>query len=419
MRPRFGNRTALLRWIWCLSLWGVTMAILSVNRRPGIRLMGPCWGEKQVGASRISAEADLTRWTATSDRQAGGFTRTCWRGFSESGKRPYTLIWALVGVAFLVGWGCSTGVDAWQTRCGAAFRAQIEVVQGCLDDATTVAQSCEMRFELALRKRSDKSEAYQEALKNLEQLECGDVSLRARLLRGEALLAGGAPLGALEVFRSLIVEYPGSYAAGEAVRAVSGGREAIGAAGLSTSEFYLGAYGRVKERRVAGHLLFYAVKDKMAEGTMAPRQALGLLLMLVDYHPESPLWDEGAVWAADLLRQMGKMGDEVRFLEEVLLPNRARGMDQLLDGFAQRLRLRLAALYGRQGRFDDALIQLGWVINSSDQRSLKDDGLWLAYQIQSWKGDQEGARRTLEFLVRECPWSRHVERARAELKQMF
>ena len=325
----------------------------------------------------------------------------------------------LGSLALLVLWaGCSATTDTWHLRCSAAFRDEIGVVEACLATARTADQRCSMELELALRRKAEGSEAYLTALERVSRLECGDLSLRARLRMAEVRLEGGDALGGGAALEELLVGAPNSYAAGEAVKMASRYRAALFAAGVQTWKFYLALYEQLKYSRVAGHLLYYSVQDGQWGGVVGARRALDLLVLLVDHHPESPYWDEAVVEAADLLSRGGYTADEVALLEDALLPNRARGMDALLDGFAQTLRLRLARLYGQQGRFEEALIQLGWVINDHSQVTLKDDGLWLASDVQRWQGDEEGARRTLEFLITQCPWSRHVQAAQHRLRQM-
>lgn len=314
--------------------------------------------------------------------------------------------------------GCSGSVDMWQARCGAAFRGDNALVESCLAEAKTTDQRCEMELELALRRKAEGTEVYLAGLQHVLALPCGELSLRAGLRMAGALLEAGDALGGATTLADIVDRYPESYAAGEAVILASRYREVLSSRGVRTWDFYLSRYERLKYSRVAGHLLYLAVQDGRWAGAVGTRKALYLLLLLVDYHPESPYWDEAVEGAADMLSGMGFVADEVRLLEDALLPNRARGMDALLDGFAQRLRLRLARLYARQGRFEEALIQLGWVINAHSAVTLKDDGLLLASDVQRWQGDLEGAKRTLQFLIRECPWSRHVESVRNRLGEV-
>lgn len=314
--------------------------------------------------------------------------------------------------------GCSAPeVSAWQSRCIAAFRGGEEALRECEQSAVTVEDRCRMRLERAALKRQGGLDAYLSALQKLEGAGCGDLEARSEFLGGLALLDAGRTQEGMRQLSGVILGHPDSVAAGEAVKALAQVGNGV-AERADVGKVLLGLYERVKERRVAGHLLYYAATETLKGRAKARERALYLLLLVVDYHPESALWDESVWLGADLLRDLGRRSDEARLLEDALLPNRARGMDALLDGFAQKVRLRLAELYARQGRTQEALIQLNWVVNSHSQVGLKDDGLWLAGRIWRMRGDAAGERRALQFLVENCPWSRHEEAARKRLEEL-
>jgi len=172
---------------------------------------------------------------------------------------------------------------------------------------------------------------------------------------------------------------------------------------------------------LAGHSLYYGAqalltrpeaKNSVTEESLS---ALHLLILLVDHHSDSVLWDDGVMLAADLLADLGYRGDETKLLEEALLPHRARGYDALVGSFSARVRLRLSGLYRRQGKFRDALYQLSLVVNVHDTLSLKDDALWRSATIYATLGRSDAERRTLMFLIEQCPWSRHLDAARERL----
>jgi len=322
-----------------------------------------------------------------------------------------------VWIAGVVGCG-SSSTEAWQSRCVAAFRQGESLLKECEATAPTIEDRCRMSLERAGLRRREGTDKYVEALGELKGAGCGDLGARAEFLQGEALLDAGRTLAGLDALRGAILGHPDSVAAGEAVKAVSRERVVAAAKGVSTVKLFLSLYEQVKRHRVAGHLLYFTARDILAVRSESRRRALYLLLLVIDHHPESALWDESVWLAADLLKELGRVSDEARLLEDALLPNRARGMDSLLDGFAQKVRLRLARIYVRQGRNEDALRQLDWVVNLHGQQSLKDDGLWLASKVRGMQGDLVGERRALEFLVENCPWSRHVESAKRRLEEM-
>ena len=235
---------------------------------------------------------------------------------------------------------------------------------------------------------------------------------------GDALerCAGGSPLacdmGVVQTEKVIDAD-PESYAARRAVELLFQHREALARSGVLVSDELLDMYERHKDSLLAGHFLFYSALSLSDNG---PSQAsLYLLMLLVDHHSASPLWDDGVVHAADLLSALGRHGDEALLLEEALTPRPGRGSDALADAFCQRLRIRLAGLYERQGRYDEALYQLELSLNYHPVESLKDDALWSIAQIYRTQGDRDREARALAFLLDSCPWSRHAARARERL----
>jgi len=245
----------------------------------------------------------------------------------------------------------------------------------------------------------------------------GDRALLDELGRRLDSGSGLAAVGALE---RLVLRYPSGYPARRGIELFMQHESELTGQAISPAGVLLGLYPAARETDVAGHLLFHAASwhaahtpAQAAGGPDDPRRdALYLLMLLVDHHPDSPLWDD-AVWeGADLLRQMGYPGDETALLEEALLPGPGRGMDWLAGRFVQRVRFRLAGLYERQGRYGEALRQLGLVVNLHQPLPLKDDALWRAARIHATLGDVDSERKALRSLVEQCPWSRYVERAR-------
>jgi tetratricopeptide (TPR) repeat protein len=175
-------------------------------------------------------------------------------------------------------------------------------------------------------------------------------------------------------------------------------------------------YAAVNESTLAGHVLFYLAQAHLQADQPSPARALYHLLILVDYYPHSALWDDGLWAAADVLNGLGRPGDEVRVLELALVPNSARGIDALADGFTGQVRLRLGRLYRRQGRYVEAERQLSLVINIHPSIKLKDDAFWELARVYRFQGDRDREVRALDYLVRFCPWSRHVKAARQRLQ---
>jgi tetratricopeptide (TPR) repeat protein len=180
-------------------------------------------------------------------------------------------------------------------------------------------------------------------------------------------------------------------------------------------------YDRFKETPVAGHFLFHAAVSDLGEIpdvrlTPAVWRGLYHLLMLIEHHSSSPLWDDAVWMAAEQLAAVGRSGDEARLLESVLLPQPGRGTNELAGAFSGKVRLRLAGLYEQQGQYDEALYQLGLVVNIHPDSSLKDDALWQLSRIHATCGEFALQRKALQLLVLEYPWSRHDKAAREQLK---
>lgn len=173
----------------------------------------------------------------------------------------------------------------------------------------------------------------------------------------------------------------------------------------------VGLYPAVAQTQLAGHVLFYAAQAHLAAPCPRPGRALFHLLMVVDRHPHSPLWDDALWLVADLLRDLGRPADETRILEQALLPTVARGIDALADGFTGKVRLRLGRLYRLQGRYEEALRQLTLVVNVHSETKLKDDAFWELARVYRAAGDAALETRALQYLVRYCPWSRHKRAA--------
>ena len=187
------------------------------------------------------------------------------------------------------------------------------------------------------------------------------------------------------------------------------------------SVLMVGLYEQYKETPVAGHLLFHAAGSDLGEtpkAVLTPSVWRGLyhLQLLIEYHSSSPLWDDAVWMAAEQLAALGQSGDEARLLERALLPQPGRGNDTLAGAFCGKVRLRLAGLYERQGRYEDALYQLGLVINIHPDASLKDDALWQLASIHATCGEFDLQHEALTLLVAHCPWSRHHKAAREQLK---
>lgn len=221
---------------------------------------------------------------------------------------------------------------------------------------------------------------------------------------------------------ALIGSHPESYWARRAVEVLA--QEGAGnSARTPAAPTLLRLYDALKGTGIAGHLLYYAARELAAPPASpdtardAERrcQAVYLLVLVVDHHSTSPLWDDALWFAADLLHEDGHLGDEVRLLEEALLPHPGRGIDTLLGRFVQKVRYRLARLYVRQGRHEEALYQLSLVINLHASLPLKDDALWSIARICAGIGDEGKEREALLLLLECCPWSRHTARVQRRL----
>jgi len=209
---------------------------------------------------------------------------------------------------------------------------------------------------------------------------------------------------------------PTAYQARRGVEVLWQHREAIAASGQPVDSVLLPLYEKLKGTELAGHLLFYSAQwlKETGAGRNGP-SAFYLLLLLADYHSDSPLWDDAVVLAADMLAEWGMVEDEIRLVEEALVPRPRRGYGALSDDFSQQLRYRLALLYEKRERYDEALRQLELVVNYHSVESQKDDALWAAARIYRVSGDPESSIQTLRFLLEACPWSRHADEARTLL----
>lgn len=241
---------------------------------------------------------------------------------------------------------------------------------------------------------------------------------KALFVKGDGEFANGRGLRGSVTLVKLVEEYPESYWARRAVETLWERRLELTAAGFSYPELLGGLYEKHKEDGIAGHLLFYDALWFARPGAGLEKEALYLLLVLVDYHPSSALWDDGVWLAADLLRRLGRVGDEARILEAALLPTSSRGIDALADGFSQKVRYRLARLYLRQGRYREALRQLSLVVNLHRGLKLKDDAMWQTAQVYAVLGDKEREAKALEYLVEQCPWSRLKDGAVARIRDL-
>lgn len=236
--------------------------------------------------------------------------------------------------------------------------------------------------------------------------------------KGEGEFVNGEGLRGSVTLVKLIEEHPESYWARRAVETLWERRLELTAAGFSYPELLGDLYEKHKKDGIAGHLLFYDALWFARPGAGSEKEALYLLLVLVDYHPESALWDDGVWLAADLLRRLGRAGDEARVLEIALRPTSSRGIDALADGFSQKVRYRLARLYLRQGRYREALRQLSLVVNFHRGLKLKDDAMWQTAHIYAVLGDKKREAKALQYLVKQCPWSRLKDQAVARIRDL-
>ena len=237
-------------------------------------------------------------------------------------------------------------------------------------------------------------------------------------VEGAGKFAEGDSLRGSLTLVKVVEKHPESYWARRAVETLWERRREVAAAGFSLPELLGGLYEEHKETSIAGHLLFYDALWFARPGVGMEREAIYLLLVLIDHHPASSLWDDGVWLAADMLHRLGRAGDETEILETALLPTSSRGIDALADGFSQKVRYRLARLYTRQGRYGEALRQLALVVNLHQGLKLKDDALWQTAHVYAVLGDKEREAKALEFLVEQCPWSRLKDRAVARLRDL-
>lgn len=241
---------------------------------------------------------------------------------------------------------------------------------------------------------------------------------RALFVEAESKFAQGDSLRGSVTLVKVVENQPDGYWARRAVETLWERRRELAAAGFSLPELLGGLYEEHKEESIAGHLLFYDALWFARPGAGMEKEAIYLLLVLIDHHSASSLWDDGVWLAADLLHRLGRAGDETEILETALLPTSSRGIDALADGFSQKVRYRLARLYTRQGRYGEALHQLALVVNLHRGLKLKDDALWQTAHVYAVLGDKEREAKALEFLVEQCPWSRLKDRAAARIRDL-
>jgi len=251
----------------------------------------------------------------------------------------------------------------------------------------------------------------------LDTPACSSFTARALFEKGLWHLRQQRARPALTSFSELLARDPDSYWARRSIEELYYHSDAPLQA-KTASDFLRNQYPTLADTRLAGHVLFYLARlaARLPDGT--PRDSIAYLLALVDRHPESPLWPD-AVWqTADLLAAEGYPTDEVRLLEECLLPRPHRDIEFLSSDFLQRVRLRLAGRYERQGRYGEALYQLGLVVNHHAALSPKDDGLWLAARIHRTRGEWKKERQALETLLQSFPASRHASKAGRRLGEI-
>ncbi len=241
---------------------------------------------------------------------------------------------------------------------------------------------------------------------------------KALLAKAEVAFAKGDGLRGSLALIKVVEEHPESYWSRRAVEVLWERRLDLAAAGFSYPELIGELYEELKDSGIAGHLLFYDALWFARPGAGTEKEALYLLLVLVDHHHASALWDDGVWLAADLLSRLGRAGDETRILEIALMPTSSRGIDALADGFSQKVRYRLARLYVRQGRYREALRQLALVVNLHSGLKLKDDAMWETAHVYAVLGDKEREAKALEYLVEQCPWSRLKDQAVARIRDL-
>ncbi len=244
-----------------------------------------------------------------------------------------------------------------------------------------------------------------------QSTECGQLRARALYEQSRLAMENNRFLIARARLERLVVRWPTSYWARRGTELVHMEARKLAKAGEMPAEWLLEWYRRNPPTILSGHLLYYASRILHEESPETNEASFYLLMLLFDHHTDSPLWTSGAWMAFDLLKEMGREGDESRLLEEALLPNDHRGTDTLTGPFAEKVRLRLARLYERQGRYEEAERALVWVINYHHTVSLKDDALWMLARVYRSQGRPADRTSALRFLVHHCPWSRHLEEA--------
>ncbi len=355
------------------------------------------------------------------------FSRSSLRIAREPDLLPRQFLVVLVLlVAILV--GCATGSHqtSWFGEFQQAQRGDTEAtvrvatLDALASRALIPADACLATAEAATRAvAAGLADAGLRNRRVLEEVACKAHHPEARYRLLELAVQVGPGTDVDRHFERLLLDHPETFWARQGFELLWRLREPGTEAHLGRR--YASWYQQLSGTSLAGHSLFYGAQALLAlpgvlqSVTPESREALHLLLLLIEHHSDSVRWDDGVLLAADLLASLGYRGDETRLLEEALLPHPSRGYDTLVDVFSARLRLRLARLYQRQGKFTKALYQLGLVVNVHDSLSLKDDALWRSARIYATLGKADAERRTLTFLVEHCPWSRHLDAARERL----
>ena len=336
------------------------------------------------------------------------------------------------GLALFVGallwfWGLSCGTpskDPWFERLlkvPAEASGEAEMISRryleLAAEATSPEQRCQATI-LAAREtgKYDKKEADRIFLRLSGDPECEQEVPEATLFLAVRAFEEERIQRAARLSVDVVSGHPETYWARVAVKTLWDHRHALEKNGISFPGLMEALYEETRETAVAGHLLYSASEWALGEDNDVD-SALVYLVTLVDYHSHSALWDD-AVWlAADILHDRQRFGDETEILEEVLRPHPGRGYDAQVDDYTQKVRGRLAGLYEKQGRYDEALHQLELVVNVHSTQSRKDDALWASARIYAMKGESEEEIRTLEYLIAHCPWSRHVDRAKQRVEE--
>ncbi len=132
-------------------------------------------------------------------------------------------------------------------------------------------------------------------------------------VEGAGKFAEGDSLRGSLTLVKVVEKHPESYWARRAVETLWERRREVAAAGFSLPELLGGLYEEHKETSIAGHLLFYDALWFARPGVGMEREAIYLLLVLIDHHPASSLWDDGVWLAADMLHRLGVRGTKRRF----------------------------------------------------------------------------------------------------------